>query len=283
MQNMYEIYIDSLFLINFIMNIYLYTLTAKTLKRTATRVRICAGSGVSALLFVLLFMIPGIPAVIRRFAGPIIVSMIVTGVIFRLKNINDICRTTGYMFLYAFVMGGLMKFLFTAIPRLEGKQKSMWYILGIGMAGYQAVSWWIVQMGKKKNMSICKVYLKGYENEIEVNALIDTGNSLMEPVSGKPVSVIEVERLDELRGIRQQEKLKAIPYRSIGKANGIMEGYEIPEIIIIMEDKKIRWQKVIVGISRNKVSTNGRYQMILHPNLCNKEIIGRPGGKVNDF
>lgn len=283
MRNMYEVYIDSLFIMNFIMNMYLYTLLAKTLKRTATRVRIFAGSGISALFFVLLLLIPGIPVFVKRFAGPVIVSMMATAVIFQIKSMTGVFRTTGYMFFYAFVIGGLMKFLFETIPWLAGKQKSMWYILGIGMIGYQAVSWWIAQTGRKTGINICKVQLIGYENEIEINALIDTGNSLMEPVSGRPVSVIEEESLDRLTGIKLEEKLKVIPYRSVGKSNGIMEGYEIPEIIIIKEDEKIRWQKVIVGISRNKISSDGKYQMILHPKLCSDEIIRRPGGKVNDF
>lgn len=283
MQNIYEVYIDSLFLMNFIMNMYLYTLSAKTLKRTATRVRIFAGSGISALLLTLFLLIPGIPVFIKRFAGPIAVSMIITGVVFRIKSIIEILRTTGYMFLYAFVLGGLMKFLFAGFPFFEGKQRSMWYILGVGIIGYQVVSWWITQVSKRKSISICRVRLIGYENKIELDALIDTGNSLTEPISGKPVSVIEGGILDELTGIKVQEKLKAIPYRSVGKNNGIMMGYEIPEIIIMKENEKIRWQKVIVGISSNKVSADGKYQMILHPDLCSEAIIRKPGGKADDF
>ena len=112
--------------------------------------------------------------------------------------------------------------------------------------------------------------LCGYEDEIEVNALIETGNSLREPVSGKPVSVVEEEMLGRLSGIKIPEKLKVIPYHSVGKSNGIMEGYEIPEMIIEDEGENLRWQKVIVGISKNKISANGRYQMILHPDLCNE-------------
>ena len=51
-----------------------------------------------------------------------------------------------------------------------------------------------------------------------------------------------------------------------------MEGYEIPEIIIKGREESIRWQKVVVGVSRNRVSANGRYQMILHPDLLNEAI-----------
>ncbi len=46
-----------------------------------------------------------------------------------------------------------------------------------------------------------------------------------------------------------------------------MEGYEVPEIVIDHEGEMLRREKVVVGISRTEISTDGRYQMILHPDL----------------
>ena len=125
-------------------------------------------------------------------------------------------------------------------------------------------------MKKRKSTLIYNVTLWGYGNEITISALADTGNSLREPVSGKPVSVIEEDVLNQLNGVKIPERFKVIPYHSIGKDNGMMDGYEIPEIVIEDGKGNIRWQKVIVGISKNKVSANGKYQMILHPDLYNE-------------
>ena len=138
------------------------------------------------------------------------------------------------------------------------------------MLGYQVIGWWLVQFKKKNKVKICRVQICGYESEIWLDALIDTGNSLREPVSGKPVSVVETDILERLHDVKRPEKLKVIPYRSIGRENGMMEGYEVPEIVIDSEGERLRRQKVIIGISRGKVSVDGRYQMILHPDLCNE-------------
>lgn len=269
-RSIYEINIDNLFLINFVMNLYFYSLAAKALRRTATRIKVTGVSFAGALLFCLLLFIPGIPAFIKRFIGPLIISMSMTAIIFKIRQVNEILRYTGYMFASAFLLGGIMKFLFSSVPFLYDKQESIWYILGIGMISYQIISWWITQTKKRKGTFIYNVKLFGYGNNITVKALADSGNSLREPVSGKPVSVIESDVLERLEGVQTPEKFKVIPYRSIGKDNGIMEGYEIPEIIIEDDRGKIRWQKVIVGISKNKVSANGKYQMILHPDLYNE-------------
>ncbi len=252
------------------MNLYLYTLLAKTMKRTATRLRVIGGSAVGAAFFVLWIFLPGVPAAIKRFLGPMAISLATAGGILRFNSIGQIGKAAGYLSVYAFAFGGVMKFLFSTVPFLKGRQGGIWYILGAGMLGYQAVSWWIGQTGKNRPADLYKVKLRGRLNEIELDALMDTGNSLREPISGRPVSVVEEECFQKLLGAKEPEKLRAIPYHSVGKSNGIMEGYEIPEIIIKGREESIRWQKVVVGVSRNRVSANGRYQMILHPDLLNR-------------
>ncbi len=252
------------------MNLFFYILLAKSMKRTATRFRIIGGSAVGAALFVLWIFLPGIPVGIKRYIGPMALSLGTAAAVFRLNRIGLVWKAAGYLSVYAFIFGGMMKFLFSALPFLRGKQGKIWYILGGGMLGYQAVSWWVAQTGKRQPAGIYKVRLRGSLNEIELDALMDTGNSLREPVSGRPVSVVEEESLRRLLGIKIPEKLKAIPYHSIGRSNGIMEGYEVPEMIIKGREENIRWQKVIVGISKDKVSVNGRYQMILHPDLLSE-------------
>ncbi|MCI6552962.1 MAG: sigma-E processing peptidase SpoIIGA [Lachnospiraceae bacterium] len=257
-------------MVNFVMNLYLYFLGAKTLKRTATRLRIFVGSAAGAALSILLLLLPGVPVWFRRFAGPMAVSMATTAVIYRLKNVEAVFRTTGYLLVYAFVFGGIMKFLLAELPSLKGKQNSVWYILGMGMIGYQAVAWWLEQAAGKKAAEICRVRLSGYDREVELDALVDTGNSLREPVSGKPVSVVDEEVLERFPELKLPEKLKVIPYHSVGKANGMLEGYEVPLLSVRVEGECIQWQKVIVGISKNRISAGGRYQMILHPDLCSE-------------
>lgn len=251
------------------MNLYFYTLLAGTLRRTASWPGIVGGSAAGAAFSILLLFLPGIPPVVKRYIGPAGICMGMAAAVFRLSSLCLVWKAAGYLSVYAFIFGGMMKFLFSAVPFLRGKQGKIWYILGAGMLGYRAVSWWIAQAGKRRKTDIYKVTLRGKDNEIELDALADTGNSLREPVSGRPVSVVEEECFLKLSGARAPEKLKAIPYHSVGRENGIMEGYEVPEIIIKGKEEDIRWRKVIVGISRNKISANGRYQMILHPDLCN--------------
>lgn len=272
MNSIYIINAENLFLINFVMNMYFHTLALKSMKRTATRVRVICTSAAGAGLFCCLLLIPGIPPAGKRIIGPVAINMIMTLVIFKVRDMEMLLRCSGYILMYAFAFGGIMKFLFQSIPFLHNRQVSSFLVLGTGIIAYFAVSWWVEQMKKMRKSHFYEVKLLGYGNEITLKALADTGNSLKEPISGKPVSVVEEGLLEQLKDVKLPERFRAIPYHSVGKDNGIMEGYEIPGIIIEGDKGNIRWQRVIVGVSKTRISANGKYQMILHPDLCNEGL-----------
>ena len=55
----YEIYIDSLLLVNFVMNLYCLELVNLICLRTATRRRILLGAVLGAVLYLIPFLLPG--------------------------------------------------------------------------------------------------------------------------------------------------------------------------------------------------------------------------------
>lgn len=121
---------------------------------------------------------------------------------------------------------------------------------------------------------IYKVTLNKNNRSVNVKALFDTGNSLTEPFSGKPVSIIEKgiinEILDKEIINKEPQKYKVIPFKSIGEENGILEGLEIDSLIIWKDD--IPWKHnnkkvisdVIIAIYNGNLSEDGRFQMILN-------------------
>ena len=89
--------------------------------------------------------------------------------------------------------------------------------LGVG-----AFSGWILVRGRKKEAEqscYCEVVLQGAEGPLRIHALVDSGNTPTEPISGAPVSVLDARifyRLwpEGLSGFR------VIPYHSVGKKSG---------------------------------------------------------------
>lgn len=125
----------------------------------------------------------------------------------------------------------------------------------------------------KKAPHLYKVTLVYSEKEYIMKALLDTGNSLVEPISRKAVSIIGrdfFEQVNKKEGMRKEflpQRFRVIPYHSVGKENGILCGYEMDRLIIDTDERKVIIEKPMIGISDVPVGSRETYQMILQPEL----------------
>ena len=138
----------------------------------------------------------------------------------------------------------------------------------------------------KKDM-FCKVKIKLENKEVVLNTMIDTGNMLKEPITGKSVIVVERSSLYELipkeilnnienilegnfekisEEIKNQyiPKLKIIPFSSLGKDSGMIIGIK-PEKVEIINDEEIseERQDMIVGIYNKSLTKRGEYNALI--------------------
>lgn len=103
--------------------------------------------------------------------------------------------------------------------------------------------------------------------ELDFKALFDTGNSLTDPYTGKPVSIVE-ENADILRWLHDKpQKYRVIPFRSIGRESGLLEGTEVDELIICREDGQKVEKDAIIALYRGRLSGDGSFQVILNQGL----------------
>ena len=136
---------------------------------------------------------------------------------------------------------------------------------------------------KKDIYKEIKIYID--EKVIKINAMLDTGNMLKEPITGVPVIIVEKSILYELlpkelldninqilggdlenisENIKEKylNKLKFIPFSSLGKQNGMILGIS-PQFIKICgeEDRKIK--DIIVGIYNKSLTKDGSYRALI--------------------
>lgn len=103
--------------------------------------------------------------------------------------------------------------------------------------------------------------------QLDFQALFDTGNSLTDPYTGKPVSIIE-ENEDILSWLHTKpQKYRIIPFRSIGKENGILEGTEVEELIICSKEGQKVEKDAVIALYKGRLSGDGSFQMILNQGL----------------
>lgn len=102
--------------------------------------------------------------------------------------------------------------------------------------------------------------------ELTVRALVDTGNRLREPVTGRPVSILDAAVAKKLLGSgwEKEKGFLLIPYHSIGKEHGWMKGVTIDRMKLITAGGYLEVTRPILAISDGRISAGDVYQVILN-------------------
>ncbi|MBR1771362.1 MAG: sigma-E processing peptidase SpoIIGA [Lachnospiraceae bacterium] len=263
----YEVYADSLFLVNFGMNIYLLLLVNRKLLCTATHMRLVLGAGAGAAVYVLAFAVQ-MPALAK---GPLFFltgTWIMLEIAFRPRTVQVWLAILRQLCHFSFLTGGILLILQKAIPVLRHNMAQIGGVLGAGAILCAALLQLLKHERQKKSRAACKVHLLKNDKCITLWALVDSGNSLYEPISGKPVSIIGE---DVFRTLWEEEPafFRVIPFHSIGRKNGILRGYLLPAVEVETEGGIRRLEDIYVA-----VSASCRGKMILHPRLLDAPVYG---------
>ncbi len=261
----YELYVDSLFVVNFVMNLYLLILVNQKLLRTATRRRLIGGAGAGALCYLLPFLMP-LPAGIKYFLGMFAGTWLMIYISFHPGGIRGYFNIIKYLLGYSFLLGGVLLFVNSVLP-MGGILKGIGALCLVGTIVVVVLRLVQEAEGQKRLESTCKVTLIKGDKILTVQGLIDSGNGLVEPISGKPVSVIGPEVFETLwEG--EEALFRAIPYHSIDCKYGIMKGYLLPVLWIESDGITKCFQEVYVAVA----GVGGNVPIIINPALfCENE------------
>ncbi|MDY2814908.1 MAG: sigma-E processing peptidase SpoIIGA [Dorea sp.] len=256
----YELYIDVFFAVNFMMDSMILTMTRKILGGTVTYRRIFAGAFLGSLLTCLVIVLP-IPATFIKlvlFHGLVNVVMIRTGL--GIPAGQGLLKAWIVLYISGFLTGGVFQFFQQYL-----RSGSLFFLLAV--VSYYVVSaiWETICYLSRKRNGRCKVILYLNERSCEVDALIDTGNSLKDPLTGKAVSVISQDTAKKLISAKENPTFRYIPYHSIGKAEGVMPMIVLNGMTVI--GKEEQWiEKPLAAICENELTVE-RFQMILNPDV----------------
>ncbi len=260
----YELYIDSLFGVSLVTNLLLLCLINKLYGRTATRLRLLAGAAYGAIIYCAAFVLT-VPSLTMRLLAAWVIS--VTGMIqiaFKCKRIRQI----GSMIP---AMGGVMifygGFYYAVKDYSELINEYLGSGIGVVLTGVTAykVGTFILGRIRKPQQIICKAVLETESGRIETDALIDTGNMLVEPISKKPVSVLDINSVKSLFGGNIPEYYRVVPYTSIGRQKGLLQCFEVPRMYVLYQEEEKKFEKILIACSED--FTTDRSCMIINPKL----------------
>lgn len=298
------VYVDILFLLNFVMNIVLFILTAEAAGyswRWHRFLPVAAAGGLYAIGFVIpdLYVLYSLPA-------KLCVSAALVFLAFGRQSLRGFIFTFAVFYIVSFILGGaIVGWLFF----INGSQwltpGAAWSVSWIHVLGGSFIAAILIALvarsilSKVNRHSILHRVTIGYQQrEVQVTALLDSGNRLLSPLSKRPVLLIEKgsilpilseeacrflsstqaqDWLIELETCRDRawlERVEPVPYQSVGSRSMLL-GFRPDFIIVDCGTRKIEAGIAIVGIYQGKLSTDGAYAALLHPLLMEGREITR--------
>ena len=138
-----------------------------------------------------------------------------------------------------------------------------------------------VRTREQKEQFLYPVTVVFHGRQQQFTALWDTGNQLRQPLTGRPVHIIELEAVQPLLTEEERRELillldlkvsenpsvffSFVPYQSIGKKHGILPVLKLDAIRVEKDNETVDTPEVLAAVSKDAVSRTGEYQMILHP------------------
>jgi stage II sporulation protein GA (sporulation sigma-E factor processing peptidase) len=191
------------------------------------------------------------------------------------------------MYAMTIFLGGLINFLYSYTYlgyMLQNVFRGMFqginilWLSGVTTVSYLCIEGIIKYLKKinKYNMQV-KVRLVINGRTKDIIALVDTGNSLREPYTGKPVHIVCMDSVLEM--INDMDlysgNLKYVPFQSIGKKNGLLKTIEFDEMLVYSIDKMsgeikeliYKEESVIIGLFEGVLSGKSEFEMILHRSI----------------
>ena len=271
----YELYADSLLLLNFVMNLYLLILVDRSTLRTATGRRLILGAAFGAVCYFLPFVWAASP-VLKLAVGFLVGTAGMLLLTFPVRGFRAFLKLLKYLILYSIGMGGGMLFLIRTLGQLNIPVTGILMLMAVG--GMLFLFLRHCTRGPSQEHCLCRATLSRGNSRVTVNALIDSGNCLAEPISGRPVSVVDE---DVFTGLMYSESVgyRAIPYHSIGREHGILRGYLLPELRLEIDGMMKCFHDIYIAVSTEQITGGTEadsVKMIVNPRLLTDKGEGMP-------
>lgn len=247
-----KVYIDLVILLNFSTDLILLISVNYILRRNVKLYRLLLGSLLGTLTLFLLFIKMNN---IILFLFKIIVSIIMILVSFGYKDIIYFTKNIIYFYLVSMLIGGAITFLNN---QFSYTNKGLVFInngLSISYALILAVSLFIYIIYIKSFKRLRNNYSNYYngslyinDNKINVNAFLDTGNKLIDPISKRNIILINKELLKDIN----INNILFVPFNSLNN-HGLLECIKGGRLVI---DNK-EYDNFLIGISNNNFFMDG--------------------------
>lgn len=295
-----HVYIEYLLMENIIINFIILYVTKRITRTKTSKFRLFISALVGSIYTIIVFF-PSL-AFMGKFLIKFSISILMIILAFNPERFQQFIKQISTFYMVSFIFAGAIIGIFYIINNNSYSARFSFgnfnellsfLIIGIGIAIIlilYILKFYQKRMNKENYLTPIAIGLK--DKEVNLVALIDTGNSLKEPISQKPVIIVEYSALETIlpqsirniyinngevdlstigkimEEIGDDMRLRLIPFKSIGNDSGILIGFK-PDIIKIYLEDEVRKvaDETIVAIYNDKLANDEGYSGLLHPEV----------------
>ncbi|GAE33865.1 sigma-E processing peptidase SpoIIGA [Halalkalibacter akibai] len=296
------LYLDVIWFLNLLIDYLLISLTALVLKRRFQHIRMILAALFASLIVFLMFS-----PISDLFYQPWMKFLYSAGIVFiafGYKRFRYFIQGLLMFYFVAFMTGGglfaLHFFWQTEITVLDGMVQANSGYFGSGISwvfvliGFPLI-WFFskhrfedIEIKQVQYESLVDVFITISGYTISVRGLVDSGNQLSDPLTKKPVMIIEAsllyphfgkEVIDHLITFHEHpeieinsehkliERASIIPYRVIGQSSPFITGLKPDHVKIHYQNQVFETKNVLLGLHDKELSPDGAFTCIVHPKL----------------
>lgn len=269
----YEFYLDIYFLENLIINGLVLHMAGLAMKERRSPVRIAAAAALGACGACLIVLLP----VHKNAALSTLLSLLLIPLMAAAQGgRKKMARAVPGILCAALFLGAVWRILC-------GNFGMPFYLAVPAGYGFARFLWSLWRRLRGRTQYLYDVTLQRGEKYVRLRGLLDSGNRLVQPVTAKPVHIVDYERIKELLDEREQRELLGllnmeadggasgkftyIPYHAIGNSEGVLPALTLDGITVKHGENVWSTKGALAAVSREAVSSGGEYQMILHPRI----------------
>lgn len=245
-----KIYLDLIFLLNFYLDFLLLMVTNLVLKRNASIKRLLLGTLSGSLtLLVLFFPVSSF----FLFLAKIFMAFVMNFLTFGYRDFKYLLNNVSYFYMISIILGGFLYYLNTEFP--SQNQVLVFFFILISPI---VLFIYIKQVKKFKSLyQLSYTVMIVLKNEkFTLTGFLDTGNKLVDPITNKPIILIEKGIIDETK-----ERFYYIPFNSLNNHNLV----KCLKPLYIVINEKI-YKNYLIAISDKKFHLDG-VQCLLNNSL----------------
>lgn len=297
----YEIYIDIVFLINFLMDFSILWLVSSMFHYPVTLIRKLLGAGAGALGICMILVLPVFLTMPGYLIAAVFLSILMVFLTFRPSTFRLFLKQLACLYMMTFLLGGVMNwilwgtkagyYLQSLLLNSDGAGIGIKNFLWITLASFLCIKGVGMAVGRlhKDGRMLLSVMFDFEGVSVTTIGLVDTGNGLVDPMTGKPVIVSEYQVIKKAipkkyqdfieeylkKEVIEYEKMEKdalylirfIPFESVGKKNGKMVGVNCKHCTLRLENRVWQQDNIIVALTEQQLSGEGEFFALLPPDF----------------